>query len=310
MTKKILNIIFLIVVVFAGYFYRDSIKEIYIRSYNNYFPCKQAIEYDIGSFDPRFGISKEEFLKALTSAEAIWEKSIDRNLFVYKPGGDLKINLIYDVRQKATVELKKMGLVVDNNKASYDELKSKYNSLITLHERDATNYTSNVKEFEIRKSVYEANVTEIKNSKRVSQEMADKLNAEREYLNSRIPVLNQMQDSLNKQVDNINALVLAINQLAKFLNLDVEKYNSIGDSLPGEFDEGMYKSGPQGREIDVYQFDNQTKLIRVLAHEFGHALGLDHVEDPKAIMFRLNNGINEKITNIDLVELKAKCGIK
>jgi predicted Zn-dependent protease len=48
----------------------------------------------------------------------------------------------------------------------------------------------------------------------------------------------------------------------------------------------------------------------VLAHELGHALGLDHNEDSKAIMYRLNNGINEKLTNTDLVALKALCGIK
>ncbi|HCY17892.1 TPA: hypothetical protein DHT42_01705, partial [Candidatus Nomurabacteria bacterium] len=66
---------------------------------------------------------------------------------------------------------------------------------------------------------------------------------------------------------------------------------------------------PTGREIDIYQFDNKGKLARVLTHEFGHALELEHLENSKAVMYRLNNGVNEKLTIDDILALKKRCNL-
>ena len=310
MTSKIFKIIFLVAVVVVGFFYRDAVKNILLRVYSQYFPCQQPITYSINTFDTRFGISKENFLEAIVLAEKIWEKPIDKNLFEYSQDGNLKINLVYDIRQEVTAKLKNMDIVVDNNKASYDALKSKYKMLISEHNQNAILFESRVKDFEVRKQKYEAEVATANRRGGATPETVTRLNTEREYLDQEVINLQQLQTNLNNEVDNINALVVAINQLAVSLNIDAKKYNTIGDSLDGEFDEGVYKSGPDGQEIDIYQFDNKTKLVRALAHELGHALGLLHVEDPKAIMYRLNNGINETPTDVDILELKKLCGIE
>ena len=42
----------------------------------------------------------------------------------------------------------------------------------------------------------------------------------------------------------------------------------------------------------------------------GHATGLEHVDDKKAIKYRLNNGVNEKLATTDIVALKKLCWIK
>lgn len=307
--KKIFNIVFLIIVAGLAFIYRDQIKSIGMRSFNYYFPCQTPITYSLGTFDTKFGISKADFLIAMKDAEAIWEKPIGKDLFTYSLTGNLKINLIYDIRQDSTVQLRSMGLVVQNNKSSYDALKAKYDSLNTSYKQDKMNYDALISSFQIHKNNYEVEVTSINRNGGTNKETISRLDTERNSLDQEIASINQLQSNLNYEVDNINALVVALNQLAKELNIKVDAFNSIGSSLGKEFNEGVYKTGPDGQKIDIYQFDNRTKLVRVLAHELGHALGLDHVDDPKAIMYRLNNGINEKLTNTDLLELKTLCGI-
>ena len=310
MNSKILKIFFLAVVLVVGIAYRENLKSIWAQSFYQYFPCKQPITYSIGTFDKRFGISKEDFIKAIGTAEGIWEKPIGKNLFEYSMGGDLKINLIYDIRQEATNKLKSLGYVVDNTKASYDLLNSKYKLLIALHKQNTTLFNLELKNFDIRKKTYENSIVQANMQKNVTEETISNLNNERNSLNQDSALLKQMQNNLNNEVAEINTLATTVNRTASYFNAGVENFNTIGKSFPSEFDEGIYKSGPSGQEIDIYQYDNQTKLIRVLAHELGHALGLDHVDDSKAIMYSFNNGINEKLVMADLSELKNKCRIK
>ncbi len=41
----------------------------------------------------------------------------------------------------------------------------------------------------------------------------------------------------------------------------------------------------------------------------GHSLGLEHVTDPKAIMYKINRGTNLQVTAADTLELQKVCAL-
>lgn len=283
-------------------FYRPVINQIN--------PCSQPINYSIGQFDKTFGVSEEEFFKNLSLAEAIWEKPLGNDFFNFSESGALKINLIYDYRQQATDELKKLGITIDNSQDSYNQIKASYESLIKKYNIKKAALDKIIKDFNVRQSAYEQRVQFWNNKGGAPSVEFQKLEVERNSLNDQAKKINQEQTALKKIVDEINAAVNVMNRLVRELNLKVDNYNTIGADVGKEFKEGEYVRDVNGERINIYQFDSKNKLIRVLAHEFGHALGLEHNDNPDSIMYRLNEGMNEKLSADDIKDIQSFCKIR
>ncbi len=305
------NIFALIIFGVFVFLFRTTILNDYYVLQDKYFPCSRPISYSIGSFDTSFGISKADFLSDIQQAEMIWEKSINNELFVYKiEGGDLKINLIFDNRQANTFKLKDINQTIEGDKTSYNNLKSKLDSLQKEYSAKKSIFDSKVVALEDSRKKYEDQVTYWNNQGGAPKVTYDQLNQEKKNIESAVAIVNQLQSDLNISATEINNLINQLNSFASSVNGQVKNYNTINNSLGQEFEEGSYVVDQNGKQIDIYQFENKDKLIRVLVHELGHALDLEHVDNKNAVMYRLNDGINLNLTVDDINLLKAHCGIK
>ena len=108
-------------------------------------------------------------------------------------------------------------------------------------------------------------------------------------------------------------------QYIQKLGVRLARYSTGGDTIPWRFFV-VRNLSPNAFSIGagtVYVTEgaitfarNESELAAIIAHELGHALGLGHLANPKAIMYSVNEGINLKPTVDDINALKLQCGIQ
>jgi hypothetical protein len=271
-------------------------------------PCAQPIVYSIGSVDDRFGITRDQFAEAVSQAAHPWEETAGKALFRQESSGGMIINAVYDHRQEAWQKMKELGLKADQSKQSYDALSEKHASLSLSMEMRRKEYEALHSVYDRKREAYEAALKEAQKhgitpeEGRALDEAARSLNADGETLNAKGEVLKET-------IMDFNAVVTVLNSLGRETNRVIDAFNQVGGTLEDEFDAGLYTRNASGEKIEIFAFEDMQDLKRLLTHELGHAIGLEHVTDSGSIMYYLNRSANEKLSPVDIAALRERCGL-
>ncbi|OGI22236.1 MAG: hypothetical protein A2808_02510 [Candidatus Moranbacteria bacterium RIFCSPHIGHO2_01_FULL_55_24] len=261
----------LLIVLFGGVFILSSLV-----------PCKERLDYSLGAVDERFGISRTELQQVLEEAEKPWESYAGRNLFQHDASAAFVVNLVFDERQEQTLAQKKVEAEGAKTAVEQESIGKKYDTA-------KADYDTRLRTYEKKAAAYEARLAEYERDVKKWNKEGGAPPDEYERLQGEASALRREAEALNAERTKINVLVEQLNKLARAEGKVVETFNNTLEAYQErygpaeEFDQGEY----QGRQINVYQFRDRDELRLVLAHEFGHALGLDHVENPESLMYYL-----------------------
>jgi len=267
--------------------------------------CRSPIRYKIGALDPRFGVTREDLQRAAEDASGVW--ATHQKLFQYDPRGKLRINLVYDTRQKNTQQVIFARAGISAKIKEADSIEDRILSLQNKFQPLEASYLEQEASYDQASDNFNREARRLNDAGGASETQFQILSDKRRSLRNQRAILEAKRQELNRSTDEINGLVEKHNALLVRANTEANALNRSG-SIGVQFEGGLYSRASGKEWIDIFQFESKAGLRVILAHELGHALGMKHNANPSSIMSPLIHTERLALTGEDRDSLKAVCG--
>ena len=272
-------------------------------------PCREPLTYRFGDIDPRFNIKKAALANIMEEVESLWRTALNKDLLTYSENGEVMIYLRYGDEQERTEEERSLSRRIQSKQAQVELLQDEYDRLAKSFEKQKGAFESSLNQFNNAVDTYNERLNQWDNWQNIPSDKQQDLKQMQQQINRQQIDLNRKQQNLESLRKRTNAKSKRLNQMIDEQNRLVEEYNR-RFSKPHKFDQGRYVREGKDERINIYQFSNKAELKTVLAHEAGHALGLDHVENSESVMYPMmgaQNIFDLSLTMEDIAAIKELC---
>ncbi len=305
---KLINALLLVVAGFLFLLYASGTDSDTMQSTA---PCSEPLTFHMGEIDERFNISEERIAEVLRNVSRAWSEAAGAEVMKFSEDGDVQVNFVYDSQQQMTDRELQFRERLNREEREISRLESEHRQMTERFDQKTMEYRNDSADLQnkidrMNEWVNEQNsaggFTEEKLE--VFKERESEINREANELNYRAEQLSVMANEINRFMDDLNEKIDQKNRLIK-------EYNNTFSGTR-RFTQGTYQWVGNRRWINVFQFSGQRELELVLAHEMGHAIGIDHVDNPQSVMHHLmgnQSGPELQFTDEDILALEKICGI-
>jgi hypothetical protein len=270
-------------------------------------PCNIPVHFLLAEVDPRFGFDRLTVMSALVEAANLWQAQAERVLFLESDHPRaMRVSLRFDDRQAAANTRRELRGGLERDRA---QLNAEEAVLAHWGERIAAARNEHERAMErlaLRAAAHEREVAAWNGGQGARTDARRReLEAEATGLQTAFADLERAGQDLNSEISAHNRRASDLRRQSEKFQAGVVRYNEASSAEPVETGRYTYERAT-GRRIDVFRAESFDELVWVLAHELGHALGLDHVEHPDAVMHALlHDGDGMQPGRVRPVELAA-----
>lgn len=307
MNSKVYSAVIILVLAAGWVIYSDGFT-VEISDPEPKVPCEVALTYRVGEIHSQYNISRHELEDILKEVEELWSVPLNQDLVNFDEDGKVTVNLVYSENQQWTDAERQFSKRISVKEEKTSTYRKEHRQLLERHQEKQNEVQQVLEEYNSTVEDYNA-LAEKWKQKQAPENVIEQFNQLEKKIGQIEADLQRKQNRLNELGKRANTKANRLNDIVEEQNKMIEEYNE-RFSKPRQFDQGRYVKKGSNEQINVYQFANRAQLKTVLAHEIGHAMGLDHVSNPKSIMHHMmgeQDIFDLKPTEEDIAAIKNRC---
>lgn len=288
---RLLQLLFVGILLYLAYSFWQKDKGLSLLPVAGKGLCSTPLGWKLGYLDPAFNLTEAEATAAVDQAAQMWNQAFGRTLLQQDPQGFV-IDFRFDARQQQLLKQRLLSRNINRYDQAIEPGRENLPQQFAALQQQIDSFNQQTAQLQQQIAAFKPDAPNAAAERAQLERRQRELQQEADWLQQQRQQLVRDQDYLNETIKQRNALLTEAGP----------------PTINGPFEVGLMNIRGTERLMTIYAFGSQQDLVATLAHEFGHAFGVDHTSADDSIMYHSLSTQQLVLTAVDIAALQAQCG--